>query len=84
MRDVQITRARIMRAKIGKLEAENKRLREALKFYADEGSWLDDRINMGADISDVVPHSSPIECDHGQIAITALKESDDARRNAHY
>ncbi len=28
MRDVQITRARIMRAKIGKLEAENERLRE--------------------------------------------------------
>jgi len=60
---------------LDKLQAENKRLREVLGFYAAEGSWQDD-VEEAAGAPVFVPHTSPAECDHGDIARKALGGGD--------
>ncbi len=53
----------IMANKIGTLQNENKRLREALKFYADRKNW-----------EEGMPAPTTMLNDAGEIARQALKE----------
>ena len=51
---------------------ENERLREALQFYAAEGSWSNDEIDAGGAPAQV-PYTAPIFHDTGKRARKALE-----------
>jgi hypothetical protein len=57
----------LVRKEIEKLQAENKKLREALEFYAKETNWKLNKNNHA-------PLFSKCENDLGDIAREALKE----------
>lgn len=60
--------------RLGRAERENARLREALKFYASEGMWLDDIAPDPAGTP--VPYSAPMWSDLGEKARAALAETE--------
>jgi hypothetical protein len=66
-----------LEARIEKLEAENKRLRDALGFYADPENWTQGHKYKDLDDATIFQDKDArgVDADHGGKAIQALKDS---------
>ena len=64
-----------LKAHIAKLERENKRLREALEFYADPQNWSEGHKYRDADDATIFQDSgtTSVSVDMGATALRALK-----------
>jgi len=67
-----------LEARVQELEAENKRLREALGFYADPENWTQGQKYKDLDDATIFTDDDArgVDADHGVKAIEALKGID--------